>query len=110
MADHPQGGAACFHAGGADRDHTGVGRAVGETAALVYTMGSDYKLAKSLTSSTRVLSVHLYYLIKEGLSFDRAFATATILIIIVLLVNFATNSLIGRMNKMAGWMTGTHTR
>ena len=27
----------------------GVGRAVGETAALVYTMGSDYKLAKSLT-------------------------------------------------------------
>ena len=80
----------------------GVGRAVGETAALVYTMGSSYELAKSLMSSTRVLSVHLYYLIKEGLSFDRAFATATILIIIVLFVNFATNKLIGRMNKMAG--------
>jgi len=79
----------------------GVGRAVGETAALVFTMGSSYDLAKSLTSSTRVLSVHLYYLIKEGLSFDRAFATATVLIIIVLLVNFATNRLIGRMNKMA---------
>ena len=80
----------------------GVGRAVGETAALVYTMGSSYELSKSLMSSTRVLSVHLYYLIKEGLSFDRAFATATILIIIVLFVNFATNRLIGRMNKMAG--------
>lgn len=80
----------------------GVGRAVGETAALVFTMGSSYDLAKSLTSSTRVLSVHLYYLIKEGLSFDRAFATATILIIIVLIVNLATNRLIGRMNKMAG--------
>ena len=80
----------------------GVGRAVGETAALIFTMGSSYELAKSLTSSSRVLSVHLYYLITQQGSYGRGFATATILIIIILIVNFAANTLIGRMNKMAG--------
>jgi phosphate transport system permease protein len=80
----------------------GIGRAVGETAALVFTMGNKYDLARSLTSSARVLSVHLYRLITQQGLFDRAFATATILIAIVLLVNFTANKLIGRMSKMTG--------
>ena len=79
-----------------------VGRAVGETAALLFTMGFDYRLVKDLSSSARMLSVHLYQLVREGISFDRAFATATILIIVVFIVNFTTTRLIGRMNKMAG--------
>ena len=79
-----------------------VGRAVGETAALLFTMGFDYRLVKDFTSSARMLSVHLYQLVREGISFDRAFATATILIIVVFLVNFSATRLIGRMNKMAG--------
>ncbi len=77
-----------------------VGRAVGETAALIFTMGSDYRLVEGLRSSARVLSVHLYFLVKEGISFDRAFATGTILVIVILLVNLTTTRLIGRMNLM----------
>jgi phosphate transport system permease protein len=77
----------------------GVGRAVGETAALIFTMGSDYKLAKGLFSSARVLSSHVYLLFAEGISFDRAFSTATVLIVIVLIFNFAARRLIGRMGE-----------
>ncbi|MFP4363869.1 MAG: phosphate ABC transporter permease PstA [Spirochaetia bacterium] len=78
-----------------------IGRAIGETAALLFTMGFDYRMARSLTSSARVLSVHLYQLVKEGISFERAFATGTILIIIILAVNITATKLISRMNRMA---------
>jgi phosphate transport system permease protein len=75
----------------------GVGRAVGETAALLFTLGSDYKLAKGLFSSARVLSSHVYLLFAEGISFDRAFSTATVLIVIILVFNFGARRLVGRM-------------
>jgi phosphate transport system permease protein len=75
----------------------GVGRAVGETAALIFTMGSDYKLAKGLFSSARVLSSHVYLLFAEGISFDRAFSTATVLIVIVLIFNIVARRIAGRM-------------
>ena len=78
-----------------------IGRAIGETAALLFTMGTDYRLARDLASSARTLSVHLYILVKEGISFERAFATGTILIAVILIVNFTTNKLIGRMTHMA---------
>jgi len=64
-------------------------------------MGTDYRLARDLASSARTLSVHLYILVKEGISFERAFATGTILIAVILIVNFTTNKLIGRMTHMA---------
>lgn len=79
-----------------------VGRAIGETAAIIFTMGSDYRLADSLSSSARVLSVHLYFLVKEGISFEKAFATATVLIVVILVINFSANRLITRMGKMQG--------
>ncbi len=79
-----------------------IGRVVGETAVLLYTLGSSYSLVDSLTSSARVLSLHLYLLFSEAISFERAFATASILVFIIIIVNFATTRLIGRMNKMAG--------
>ena len=75
-----------------------VGRAVGETAALLFTMGSDYKLAKGLFSSARSLSAHVYLLFAEGISFDRAFSTATVLIVIVLAFNAAARLLVSRMD------------
>jgi phosphate transport system permease protein len=79
----------------------GIGRAVGETAALLFTMGSDYKAARGLFSSARVLSAHVYLLFAEGISFDRAFSTATVLILIVLAFNFAAKRLVGRMSRNA---------
>lgn len=75
----------------------GMGRAVGETAALLFTMGSDYRLVTDLTSSARVLSVHLYLLVKEGISFEKGFATATILIVVILCMNLFTSFFISRV-------------
>jgi phosphate transport system permease protein len=79
----------------------GIGRAVGETAALLFTMGSDYKLARGLFSSARVLSSHVYLVFAEGISFDRAFSTATVLIVIVLVFNYSARRLVGRMGSSA---------
>ncbi len=75
-----------------------VGRVIGETAVLIYTLGSNYELVSSPTSSARVLSLHIYNLFAEAISFERAFSTATVLIFMILLVNYGTNTLIGRIN------------
>lgn len=77
-----------------------IGRIVGETAALIFTSGSVAKLPKSLMSSGRTLSVHLYLLAKEAISFEKAYATATILIIIVLILNFIASKLAKSLNKI----------
>jgi phosphate transport system permease protein len=78
-----------------------IGRAVGETAALLFTMGSDYNMARGLFSSARGLSAHVYLLFAEGISFDKAFSTATVLVVVVLLFNFAAKRVIGRMHRQA---------
>lgn len=78
----------------------GIGRAVGETAAILFTMGSNLALIRSFNSPIRVLSVHLYMLIRENISLPNAFATATILVIIVFIVNYVTRRLISRMNRI----------
>jgi phosphate transport system permease protein len=80
----------------------GIGRAVGETAALLFTMGSNYKAAKGLFSSARVLSAHIYLLFAEGISFDKAFSTATVLIVVVLGFNFLSKVFMKRMNRNSG--------
>lgn len=79
-----------------------IGRTVGETAVLLYTLGSNMDIVRGPTSSARVLSLHLYILFSEALSFDRAFATGAVLILIVLAVNIATSQVVGRMNRFAG--------
>ncbi len=79
-----------------------VGRTVGETAVLIYTLGSNYDLVTGPSSSARVLALHLYMLFSEAVSFDRTFATGAILVIIILITNLSTTHLIKRVNKNAG--------
>ena len=79
-----------------------VGRVAGETAVLLYTLGSSYDLVRNLHSPARVLSLHLYLLFSEAVSFDRAFATGTVLVIIVLITNLLTRRLIRKNKQMAG--------
>jgi len=74
-----------------------TGRIVGETAALIYTAGSVAKVAKNVFSSTRTLSVHMYLLSKEGLNTDQAYATAVVLLVLVVLINFASDAIAKRM-------------
>ncbi len=64
-----------------------TGRIVGETAALLYTAGTVAKIPSSLMGSGRTLAVHMYVLSSEGLYMNQAFATAVVLLIVVLLLN-----------------------
>ena len=64
-----------------------VGRVVGETAALIFTAGTVAKLPASLLSSTRTLSVHMYNLSNEGLFVDQTYATAVVLLLLVVCIN-----------------------
>ncbi len=64
-----------------------IGRIVGETAALIYTAGTVAKVPENLFSSTRTLSVHMYNLSQEGLYFNQAYATAVVLLLVVIAIN-----------------------
>lgn len=75
-----------------------VGRIIGETAAIYLTVGMAPYIPKSIFESGRTLSVHLYMLAKEGISFDKAFATASVLIIMIFMINVLSNYVANKMN------------
>ena len=64
-----------------------IGRIVGETAALIFTAGTVPDIAKNLMSSGRTLAVHMYVLSGEGLHTDQAYATAVVLLVVVIIIN-----------------------
>lgn len=76
-----------------------IGRIVGETAALMYTAGTVAELPSSVMSSTRTLSVHMYALSNEGLYTDQAYATAVVLLLIVLLINWVSGRIARKIKK-----------
>lgn len=76
-----------------------IGRVVGETAALYFTAGMVPRMPTSIMDSGRTLSIHMYLLAKEGVSFEKAFATATVLIIFVAIINFGANRIAKVLNK-----------
>lgn len=78
-----------------------VGRIVGETAAVYLTAGYVPNIPSSIMKSGRTLSVHLYTLAKEGISFEQAFATATVLVIIVAIINFAATWIARNLKKIS---------
>lgn len=79
-----------------------VGRIVGETAALIYTAGTVADLPSSPLNSGRTLAVHMYALSREGLHTDKAYATAFMLLLIVLIINF----LASKISKKVGAKNG----
>lgn len=70
-----------------------IGRIIGESAALLYTAGTVAAMPQDLFSSGRTLSVHMYALFSEGLYVNEAHATALILLIVALLINFASGAI-----------------
>jgi phosphate transport system permease protein len=64
-----------------------VGRIVGETAALIYTAGTVAQIPENPLMSARTLSVHMYALSSEGLHTDEGYATAAVLLLVVVVVN-----------------------
>lgn len=81
-----------------------IGRIVGETAALIFTSGTNVLESPTLHlfASQRTLAIHMYMLASEGLphSKDMAFATGAILILVVFLVNLATTKMAGRLGRI----------
>ena len=64
-----------------------LGRVIGESAALIFTAGTVAEVAKSLTSSGRTLAVHMYLISGEGIYVNQTYATAVILLILVIVMN-----------------------
>lgn len=76
-----------------------VGRVVGETAALMYTAGTATDAASGLLSSGRTLAVHMYCLSSEGLHTNQAYATAVVLLLIVLAMNTLSAVIARKLTK-----------
>ncbi len=72
-----------------------------ETAALIYTAGSVAKVPSSLMGSGRTLALHMYVLSSEGLYMDQAYATAVILLIFVLVLNWVSGFCAKHLSKAA---------
>jgi len=76
-----------------------IGRIFGESAALIYTAGTVASIPSSVFDSTRTLSVHMYVLASEGLYIDKAYATAVVLLAIVVIINLISARVAARITK-----------
>lgn len=70
-----------------------VGRIVGETAALMYTAGTVAGIPDNLFGSGRTLAVHMYVLTNEGLYTNQSYATAVVLLAIVVCINAVSGAI-----------------
>ena len=76
-----------------------VGRAVGETAALILTAGSSLGMPVAPTDPARTMAVHLYVLAMEGISMERAFGTAFLIVVLIIIINYLANLSLGKISK-----------
>ncbi len=76
-----------------------IGRSIGETAAVIFTAGSALRVPTSIFSSSRTMAVHFYILAKEGVSMPKAYGTAAVLVISILLINLLTYYLMNKYIK-----------
>ena len=81
-----------------------VGRIVGESASLLFTAGAGYVLVtnyiKALSVSGGTLSVMLYVYVMENGQFDVGFAIASILMILVLVINISAKVAKKRLKRL----------
>lgn len=77
-----------------------IGRIVGETAALMYTAGTVANIPSSVMGSGRTLAVHMYNLASEGLYMNQAYATAVVLLILVVGINALSSVIAKRLTKV----------
>jgi phosphate transport system permease protein len=79
----------------------GIGRSISETAAVIFTSGSSLSqvIPTSLFDGTRTLSVHFYQLAREGISADKAYATASVLVLAILAINATAYTVMSRFMR-----------
>lgn len=76
-----------------------IGRIAGETAALLYTAGTQAKVPGSLFDSGCTLAVHMYKLMSEGLYTKQAYATAVVLLLMVICINALSSCIAKKFRK-----------
>ncbi len=74
-----------------------VGRIVGETAALIYTAGTVAQIPTNPFMSARTLSVHMHALSSEGLHTNEGYATAVILLFVVIIINTVSAKIVKKI-------------
>lgn len=77
-----------------------MGRVISESAPFIYTMGSVISaIPAGYFDSNATLAVALYRLSGEGWYVNEAYATAVVLIVLVLALNFLAELIAGKLNK-----------
>ena len=76
-----------------------VGRIVGETAALMYTSGTVAQVPDNMFGSGRTLALHMYNLASEGLYMNQAYATAVVLLLLVVGINTLSGFVAKKLTK-----------
>ena len=76
-----------------------ISRVVGETAALIYTAGTVAGIPENLFKSGRTLAIHMYSLSREGMHMNEAYATAVILLVVVILINWVSDRIAKKLEK-----------
>lgn len=77
-----------------------VGRIVGETAALIYTAGTVAQIPSNVFGSGRTLAVHMYNLSSEGLHMNESYATAVVLLLLVVGINSLSGLLAKKLSSV----------
>ncbi|MCL2277392.1 MAG: phosphate ABC transporter permease PstA [Treponema sp.] len=82
-----------------------IGRVVGESAPVLLTVGLTKNIPRSIFESGRTLTIHLFYLTNEAVrpeDFGIAFATASVLVVLVVIINSAAKILTFSFRKKLG--------
>ncbi len=79
-----------------------TGRAVGETAVVIFTMGTMINTPLLPTDPGRSMTVHLYQMAMEGINLPAAFGTALLLMVMILFFNLSARWLLRRNRRMQG--------
>lgn len=79
-----------------------TGRAVGETAVVIFTMGTMIFTPVLPTDPGRSMTVHLYQMAMEGINLPAAFGTALLLMVMILFFNLSARWLLRRNRRMQG--------
>jgi phosphate transport system permease protein len=82
-----------------------IGRIVGESAPVLLTVGLTKNMPRTIFESGRTLTIHLYYLTNEAVrpeDFGIAFATASVLVILVVIINTSTKIVTNNFRRKLG--------
>jgi len=78
-----------------------TGRAVGETAVVIYTMGTMINTPISPLDPGRSMTVHLYILSTEGINLQAAYGTALLLMVMILGFNLTARLIVRRSRRLS---------